>query len=133
MGEIMQNDIISDAISKIKNAEKAGKNQVIIKPISNLLLKILDLLKEKGYVGSYEIHQDSKGNFIVLNLIHSINDISTIKPRFPVKVDDYEKFEKRYLPAKDFGIIIVSTDKGLMTHIDAKAKKLGGKLIAYCY
>lgn len=129
----MQNDIISDAISKIKNAEKAGKNQVVIKPISKLLLKILDLLREKGYVGTYEIYHDSKGNYIVLNLIHSINDIATIKPRFPVKVEDYEKYEKRYLPAKDFGIIIVSTDKGLMTHIEAKAKRLGGKLIAYCY
>ena len=45
----------------------------------------------------------------------------------------FEKFERRYLPAKDLGILFVSTPKGIMTHYDAKAKKLGGKLLAYCY
>ncbi|MDZ4226799.1 MAG: 30S ribosomal protein S8, partial [Candidatus Pacearchaeota archaeon] len=56
-----------------------------------------------------------------------------VKPRFPVKLDEFEKFEKRYLPAKNFGIIIVSTSNGIMTHIEAKEKKLGGRLIAYIY
>ena len=41
--------------------------------------------------------------------------------------------EKRYLPAKDFGILIMSTSKGIMTHYDAKKKNLGGKLLSYCY
>ena len=44
-----------------------------------------------------------------------------------------EKYEKRYLPAKQFGILIISTPKGLMTHVQAMDKKTGGKLIAYCY
>ena len=47
--------------------------------------------------------------------------------------DILEKFEKRYLPAKGFGLIIVSTSKGLMTHVDAEEKNIGGKMIAYCY
>ena len=47
--------------------------------------------------------------------------------------EEYEKFEKRYLPAKGFGIIIVSTPKGLMIHKEAISKVTGGKLIAYCY
>ncbi|MAG78181.1 30S ribosomal protein S8, partial [archaeon] len=56
-----------------------------------------------------------------------------IKPRFSVKIDGYEKFEKRFLLSKDFGLIIVSTSKGIMTHIEAKEKKLGGKLLAFVY
>ena len=44
-----------------------------------------------------------------------------------------EKFERRFLPAKDFGIIIMSTDKGMMTNNEAKEKNLGGKLIAFVY
>ena len=56
-----------------------------------------------------------------------------IKPNFSVKKDGFEKFEKRYLPAKDFGVLIVSTSQGIMTHVEAKEKKLGGKLIAYVY
>ncbi|MEM4499804.1 MAG: 30S ribosomal protein S8 [Candidatus Woesearchaeota archaeon] len=129
----MQNDPISDALSKILNAEKSGKGQVIIKPVSKLLMKILDLLQTNRYVGSYQVIEDSKGRYIVLNLVHAINHIQAIKPRFPVKLEDYEKYEKRFLPANDFGIIIVSTNQGLMTHVEAKQKRLGGKLIAYCY
>ena len=59
--------------------------------------------------------------------------MGAIKPRFAVKATEYEKFEKRYLPAKGFGILIVSTVKGLMTHYEAKQQGLGGRLIAYCY
>ena len=47
--------------------------------------------------------------------------------------DYFEKFEKRYLPSKELGFLIVSTSKGLMTNIEAKQKKLGGRLIAYVY
>ncbi len=129
----MQNDPLADAISRILNAEVKGKSEVIIKPISSLILKVLDILREHQYVGSYEIVEDTKGNYAILKLIHAINKIGVIKPRFPVKVTEFEKYEKRYLPAKDFGIIIVSTDKGLMTHKEAKEKGIGGKLIAYCY
>ena len=46
---------------------------------------------------------------------------------------NYEKYEKRFLPAKGFGILIVSTPKGLMTHEEARKKKLGGVLIVYVY
>ncbi|HEX32856.1 MAG TPA: 30S ribosomal protein S8, partial [Candidatus Aenigmarchaeota archaeon] len=56
-----------------------------------------------------------------------------IKPRFSFSVEDIEKFEKRYLPSKDFGIIVVSTNKGIMTHLEAKQKNLGGILLAYVY
>ncbi len=129
----MQNDPLADAISRIMNAESKGKSQVIIQPISSLILRVLDILREHQYVGEYEIVEDSKGNYAILKLIHAINKIGVIKPRFPVKVTEFEKYEKRFLPAKDFGIIIVSTDKGLMTHKEAKEKGVGGKLIAYCY
>ena len=52
--------------------------------------------------------------------------------KFPKKAD-FEKFERRYLPAKDMGILIVSTPAGIMTHVEAKKKGLGGRLLAYCY
>jgi len=69
----------------------------------------------------------------ILNLTGNINKCGAIKPRFPVTIMDYEKFERRYLPAKNFGILMVSTSKGIMTHEEAKKKGLGGVLIAYCY
>ena len=49
-----------------------------------------------------------------------------VKPRFSFTKDNYEMFEKRYLPAKGFGLFIVSTSKGIMTHKEALEKKLKG-------
>ncbi len=66
-------------------------------------------------------------------LLGKVNKCGAIKPRFSVKKGGFEKFEKRYLPAKNFGMIIVSTSKGLMMHDEAKKKGLGGRLISYVY
>jgi len=44
-----------------------------------------------------------------------------------------KKFEKRYLPSRDIGILIVSTPSGVMTHFNARDKSTGGRLLAYIY
>ena len=127
------NDSLANVLSKILNAENKGKNECIANPVSKVVKKILDLMQEHQYLGSYKEISKSKGGIININLIGKINKCGAIKPRFPVKLGDFEKFEKRYLPAKDFGIIFVSTNKGILTHIEAKKKKIGGKLIAFVY
>lgn len=127
------NDPLSNALSKILNAENRGKSECLVSPVSKFLKKIIELMQEHHYIGSYKEITDSKGGVISVNLIGRINKCGTIKPRFPVKLKDFEKFEKRYLLAKDFGIIFVSTNKGILTHNEAKRKKLGGNLIAFVY
>ncbi|RMF05958.1 30S ribosomal protein S8 [Candidatus Woesearchaeota archaeon] len=127
------NDPLANALSHILNSEKVAKKKIVIRPTNKIIENVLKLLQENNYVGSYEIIEDSKGNSLVLNLLGRINKCGAVKPRFPVKVTEFEKFEKRYLPAKNFGILVVSTPQGLMTHEDAKKKGIGGKLLAYCY
>jgi small subunit ribosomal protein S8 len=127
------NDPLANALSKINNAEKIGKREVVIFPISKTIKEVLNIMKKEGYIGEYTESEDSKGASMILSLTGSINDCGAIKPRFSVKLDEYLKFEQRFLKAKDFGMIIVSTSKGLMTHIEAKSKNLGGSLISYCY
>lgn len=127
------NDPLANALSKILNAENRGKSECSVSSASNLLKKILDLMQEHHYIGSYKEISNSKGSVININLIGRINKCGAIKPRFPIKLEDFEKFEKRYLPAKDFGIIFLSTNKGILTHIEARKKKIGGKLIAFVY
>ena len=56
-----------------------------------------------------------------------------IKPRHSVKRSDFDKWESRYLPARDFGLLILSTNKGVMHHYEAKESKIGGRLLAYVY
>ncbi|MFH1063466.1 MAG: 30S ribosomal protein S8 [Candidatus Woesearchaeota archaeon] len=127
------NDPLSNAMSKINNHEKVGKKECTIKPVSKIIKKVLDILNEEGYLGKYEDIEDGKGNHIKLNLLSSINKCGAVKPRFAVGVDNYEKFEKRYLPSRGFGLLVVSTAQGIMSHEKAKEKKIGGRLIAYCY
>lgn len=127
------NDTISSAMSKLFSFEKVGKKECVIKPISNMLKKVLDILNAEGYVGKYEEAEDGRGNYLKVHLIGNINKCGSIKPRFAFTLENFEKFEKRYLPSKDFGVLIVSTSQGLMTHHQAKEKKIGGRLIAYCY
>ena len=127
------NDPLANALSKILNAESVSRPVCRIKPGSKVIKKVLELLKERGFIGEFKEIDDGKGGFIEVNLIGKINKCGAIKPRYAVKLDQFEKFEKRYLLSKDFGIIIISTPKGIMSHIEAKDKGLGGRLLAYAY
>ena len=129
----MLNDPLSNALNNIINAEKVGKENCVIRPSSKIIKTVLEILKGNLYVGSIKCVEDGKGGLLMVHLIGKINKIGVIKPRFSVKKDGFEKFEKRFLPAKDFGLLVVSTPKGIMTHKEAKKKNLGGKLLAYCY
>ncbi len=129
----MMNDPLANALSTMFNAEKIGSTNCIVKPISNVIKNVLQIIKDNSYIGDFEITKNNKGDIIKINLIGRINKIGVIKPRFAIKKNEFEKFEKRFLPAKDFGLIIVSTPKGIMTHYSAKERNLGGVLLAYCY
>jgi len=127
------NDPLSNVLSHINNCEKIGREECIVKPVSKTILKVLDIMKDEKYIKSYEKIDNNKGGLIKIKLMSKINKCNVIKPRLSFQSSNLEKFEKRYLPAKDFGVIIVSTNQGLMTHIQAKEKNLGGRLISYIY
>ena len=129
----MLNDPLANMMSLILNNEEIGRQECLIKPVSKTIKELLRVMKENGYIGDFKEIEDSRGNYIKLNLIGNINRCGVIKPRYSVKNIDFEKFEKRYLPAKDLGILFISTPRGIMTHYDAKSKKTGGRLLAYCY
>ncbi|WP_457591303.1 30S ribosomal protein S8 [Geoglobus sp.] len=129
----MQSDTLSNAMSAIKNAELVGKSRVEIRPASKLIGKVLNVMKEYGYIKGFEVRDDHKGGVIVVELSGRINDCGAVRPRFSVKRTEYERFEKRYLPARDFGILIVSTTEGVMSQKEAMERGLGGVLLAYVY
>ncbi|MDP7324209.1 MAG: 30S ribosomal protein S8 [Candidatus Woesearchaeota archaeon] len=127
------NDPLANALSMINNNEKQGKDSCVIKPVSMLLKKVLTLLNKEGFVGVFKEIEDTKGNWLKLDLIGNVNNAGVIKPRFSVTKDNYEKFEKRFLPARNIGVMVVSTSQGIMTHHESKKKNIGGRLIAFCY
>jgi small subunit ribosomal protein S8 len=128
---MVMNDTLAHALSAINNASNRGKQEIKIYPSSKLIDTILGLLKEEGYVDGFETKNTNRGKITTIILNGKINKIGVIKPRFSIKLDAYEKFEKRYLPAKDFGRIFISTTKGIMTHVKSKKSNTGGKLLAY--
>jgi len=126
----MSQDIVADALNMIKNAKRARKDSVKINRISNLLIEILKIMKQNDKIKKYKINSKEKSIEITLG---DLSECKAIKPRFTVNKDQIEKYKRRYLPARDIGILIISTNKGLMTHEEAKEEGIGGSLIAYFY
>ena len=126
----MLNDPLAAVMTKIVNAERIGRREVVV-PASKMIKRVLTIMNDNNYVGSFDEVDDGKR--LKVNLLGNVNKCGVIKPRFSTKKNSLEKWEKRYLPAKDFGIILVSTPLGVVTHNEAKEKNTGGKLLAYCY
>ncbi|MBN2014100.1 MAG: 30S ribosomal protein S8 [Candidatus Altiarchaeota archaeon] len=129
----MRHDIINDAIANIKNYERVGRSECTVKPKSKLLIEILRMFQKGGYIGEFEVSEDGRGGDIRIKLVKRINDCGIIKPRYAVKQDEFQKWERQFLPARDFGLLVVSTPQGIMSHTEAKEKGLGGRLLVYVY
>jgi small subunit ribosomal protein S8 len=126
-------DPLANALSIIKNCENARKREAIITPASKLIGNVLRVMQQEGFIGEFEFVDDGRAGKFRVQLLGKINNCGVVKPRFAVKRDQYEKWEKRFLPAVGFGILIVSTQKGVMAHATAIEQGMGGRLIAYVY
>lgn len=127
----MRHDRLADCLSTIKNGEKVGKRKCEIL-VSKLIIGVLSVMKNEGYIGDFEKIEERNDKYQI-NLLGKINNCNVIKPRFSVKSDEFEKWEERFLPARRFGILIVSTSQGIMSHKKAEEKNIGGKLLGYVY
>ena len=128
----MAQDLLNEALAIIKNAETAGKHECYT-PASELIKDVFLVMQRNGYLGNFEFVDDKKAGRFRVELIMKINNCGAISPRYSISVKNVEKSEVNYLPAKDFGVLIVSTNKGVMDHKEAKSLKTGGKLISFVY
>jgi small subunit ribosomal protein S8 len=129
----MLHDPLSDAMSVIKNAEKAGKRDCIVKPSSKLIGRVLKVMHDNGYISGFEQVEDGRGGKFRVQLTGQINDCGVVKPRYSIRKQEFEKWESRFLPAQDFGVLILTTTKGVVSHYKAKEIGTGGKLLAFVY
>src|SRR3989344_3138800 len=109
----MAQDIVADALNMIRNAQKSGKDTIRIGRISNLLIEIFKIMKQNGSLKKYKIDGKDKSATVTIG---DLFECGVIKPRFTVKKENIEKYRRRYLPARGIGTIIISTNKGLITH-----------------
>jgi small subunit ribosomal protein S8 len=126
----MSQDTVADALNMMRNATKARKEELVITRISNVFIEVLKIMKQKGAIKKYKINPKDKSVEVTIG---DLSECKAIKPRFTVQKNEIEKYERRYLPARNVGTMIVSTSKGLMTHDEAEQEGTGGCLIAYFY
>jgi len=126
-------DPLANALVTIKNNEVRGKPECLIYPASKLIANVLRVMQRHGYIGEFEFIDDGRSGKFRVQLLGRINNCGVIKPRFPVKVAELEEWEKKYLPSRDIGILIISTSKGVMTSREAREQRVGGVLLAYVY
>ncbi|MAH54484.1 MAG: 30S ribosomal protein S8 [Pelagibacteraceae bacterium] len=124
-------DPISDMIARIRNAQMRLLRNVTI-PNSKFRIRILEVLKQEGYISDYKLLSDSNNkNSLSVDLKYSnglpvIREIKIIsKPgrRIYAKADSIPKIQN------GLGLAILSTSKGIMTDSDARNQNVGGEII----
>ena len=126
-------NVVAIALKNIVNAERKGKRQVLLRPVSKVLIKFLRLMQRKGYIGEFEVIDDHRSGKIVVELLGRINKCGVISPRFDVPLKKVEQWTNNILPSRQFGFLVLTTTYGMMDHEEAKKRQTGGKILGFFY
>jgi small subunit ribosomal protein S8 len=126
-------DTIANGLTTIINNEIRRRKTCLIAPASKLLGNVLRVIQMNGYIGEFEFIDDGRSGKFRVQLLGRVNKCGAIKPRYAVKAKEIEKWEKTYLPSREIGILAISTPEGVISHKDAKARNVGGSLLAFVY
>ena len=129
----MKANILADALKSMMNAERKGQRQVMLRPVSKVLIKFLRLMQKKGYIGEFEVIDDHRSGKVVVELLGRINKCGVISPRFDVQLTELERWTTNVLPSRQFGHLVLTTPFGIMDHETAKKKHTGGKIVGFFY
>ncbi len=126
-------DTIANGMTALMNNEMRLKRECVISPASKLLGRVLRVLQLNGYIGEFEFIDDGGTGKFKVQLLGRINKCGAVKPRYPVRADGFERWERGFLPSKNIGILVVSTSRGVTSHKVAREEKIGGRLLAFVY
>ena len=126
-------DPLVNALNTILVHEDRHRKECIICPASNLVGRVLRLIQSKVYLGEFVFIDVGRNGIFRVQLFGRINDCKAVRPRYSVSVKSLEKYEKRFLPSRDMGTMIISTPKGVLSQEDAKEQNVGGRILAYVY
>ena len=121
------NDPVADALIRIKNGYRVGKESVSLR-FSKLILQLMKLLQKEGYISDIS----HKGREIKVSLKYQdrkpvLTDVKRVsKPSLRV----YKGVKQLPKVLNGLGIAIISTPKGLLTDKDARKQKVGGEVLA---
>ncbi|HEY4674887.1 MAG TPA: 30S ribosomal protein S8 [Candidatus Bathyarchaeia archaeon] len=126
-------DTLSNGLITVINNEMRNKRECIISPSSKLLGRVLRIMQLNGYIGEFEFIDDGRSGKFKVQLLGRINKCGAIRPRFAVGIGEIEGWEKKFLPSRDVGILVISTSRGVLSHKEANEKNIGGTLLAFVY
>ena len=126
-------NILANLFTTLFNTEDRRKSSCVVVPTSKLAVEVLKTLKNEGYIGEFEQIDDKRGGKFKIQLLAKISKCGAITPRFKVKKDEYSVWEQQFLPSYNRGMLLVTTNHGVMSHKEAINKNIGGFLIGYVY
>jgi len=128
-------DPIADMLTRIRNANMVRHEKLEV-PASNLKKEIAEILKREGFVRDVEYVEDSKQGIIRIFLKYGQNDervITGLKRISKPGLRVYAKTNEVPKVLNGLGIALVSTSNGLLTDKEARAKQVGGEIVAYVW
>ena len=124
-------DPIADFLTRLRNASRAGKAEVIA-PYSKIKAEIARILKQEGYITDYEV--DTAGTFpqlkVTTKLVNRTPAITGLKRVSKPGLRKYVGVGEIPRVLGGMGIAILSTPRGLVTGREAKKQNVGGELLA---
>ncbi len=129
----MHTDPIADMLTRIRNASRVKKQEVIM-PYSKLKMVLAEILKTEGYIAGAEKVEDAKPQLKIALKYHG--DRSAISHIKRVSKPGFRKYVgKNELPVirNHYGVAILSTSKGVMTNKQAKEQGVGGEILCELY
>jgi len=138
----MTNDLVSDMLTRIRNATLARHTFTRI-PYSKLNLAILKVFFSEGYIKNYQIEKlDNDSNRLVIKILLKYKGWWIKKPFFSIIKRVSKPGQRVFSGYKDFdqsidilkyeqGMAVISTSSGVMSHLKAKKMKKGGEILCY--
>ena len=128
-------DPIADMLTRIRNANMVRHEKLEV-PASNLKKEIAEILKREGFIRDVEYVEDSKQGIIRIFLKYGQNEERVITGLKRISKPDlhvYAKTNEVPRVLNGLGIALVSTSNGLFTDKEARAKQVGGEIVAYVW
>ena len=131
---MVMTDPIADMLTRIRNANRQHHESVMV-PVSKLKVDIAEILKNEGFIKGYKIEGEGPIKNIVITLKYRGNErvITDLKRISKPGLRVYAKVNEIPRVLNGLGIVILSTSQGLMTDKEARAKQVGGEVLAYIW
>jgi small subunit ribosomal protein S8 len=131
----MRSDPIADLLTRVRNASRAEHEKVDI-PSSKLKLRIVELLKEEGFIKNFRVLEDGKQNVLRVYLKYGHGNEKIISGLVRVSTPGRRVYVTHdHIPSilAGMGVAVVSTSRGVMADREARKQKIGGEVLAYVW